>query len=85
MLIKMPCASDAENIAKLVKGYKKEVQLLKGRCSALERTVEDLKSSRDSHQRMIESYRQEVIQLKVLQGTLNTDFQGEKFGDMHLQ
>jgi cell division protein FtsB len=75
---------DAHDIAELVKEYKKEVQLLKGRCTALERTVEDLKSSRDSHQRMIESYRREVIQHKVLQGTLNTDFQGKQFGDMHL-
>jgi chromosome segregation ATPase len=75
---------DADDIAELVKEYKKEVQLLKGRCSALERTVENLKSSRDSHQRMIESYRREVIQHKVLQGMLNTDFQREQFGDMHL-
>jgi uncharacterized coiled-coil DUF342 family protein len=67
-----------------VKEYKKEVQLLKHRCSALEQTVEDLKSSRDSHQRMIESYQWEVIQLEVLQETLNTNFQGEQFGDMHL-
>lgn len=75
---------DADNVAELIKDFKKEIQYLKGRCKALEETIKDLKSARDSHGRILESQRQELIHLKVFQGTLNTDFQGEQFSLMRL-
>ena len=75
---------NADNVAELVKDFKNEIQYLKGRCKALEETIEDLKSTRDSHGRILESQRQELIRLEVFQGTLNTDFQGEQFSLMRL-
>jgi uncharacterized protein YlxW (UPF0749 family) len=80
----MPPHQDANDIAELVKGFKKEVQDLKGRCNALEQTIENLKSICNTHENTLESHWKEIIGFKKIQGTLNTDFQGEQFSHMHL-
>jgi len=63
----------------LVEGLKTEIQALKSRCGALEKTVGDLQSICDTHQRTLETFRQHIINLEKVQGTLDLSYEGEEF------
>ena len=70
---------NADAIAELVKGLKNEIQALRSKCDALDRTIQDLKSKHSTHEWHLERHRQEIIGLKDAQGTLDTNFRGESF------
>jgi len=63
----------------LVKGLKNEVQALKSRCDILEKTVKNLQSICDMHQRALETFQQNIIDLYRHQGMLDLSYQGEEF------
>jgi predicted nucleic acid-binding Zn-ribbon protein len=63
----------------IVKDLKKEVQTLKSRCDAHERTIEDLQSRCDTHQNALEMLRQEIVGLHDHQETLNTTYRGKNY------
>jgi archaellum component FlaC len=65
-----------------VEGLKNEVQALKSRCDILEKTVNNLKSICDTHQGIIETFRQQIVNLHGHQGTLDLSYQGEEFESM---
>ena len=63
----------------LVEDLKKEIQALKSRCNMLEITVKNLESKHDTHQRTLETLRQQIVILHSRQGTLDLSYQGEEF------
>ena len=78
----MLCAKGIDDDMTQVKGLKNEVQALKDRCNMLEKTVKDLQSMCDTHQRTLETFRQHIVNLHRHQGTLDLSYQGEKFEAM---
>lgn len=62
-----------------VECLKNAVQALKSRCDMLEKTVRDLRSVCETHQKSLETFRQHIINLHVHQGTLDSNYQGEEF------
>ena len=78
----MLCAKGINDDMTQVKGLKNEVQALKGRCNMLEKTVKDLQSMCDTHQRTLETFRQHIVNLHRHQGTLDLSYQGEEFEAM---
>ena len=63
----------------VVKGLKNEVQALNHRCNMLEKTVKDLQSICDTHQRYLESFRKEIVNIHNVRGELDLSYQGEEF------
>lgn len=74
----MPPAQDSTNDA-TIDGLRKVIQALKRRCDRLERTIGDLVLRCNTHERLLNEYRLEIVGYKDHKGTLNTDYQGEKF------
>jgi hypothetical protein len=66
----------------VVEDLKEEVEDLKSRCAMLERTINQLVSRCDTHERCLEGYRQHLVKIKVLEGTLDTSYLGENFDFM---
>ena len=62
-----------------VHGPNMEAQTLKVRCNKLERKIKDLESRCDTHERVIEMLRQEVVGLKDSQNILSTGYHGERY------
>jgi hypothetical protein len=62
-----------------VEGLKNEVNALKIKCDMLEKTVSNLQSVCGTHQKTLEAFRQQIINLHVNQGTLDLSYQGELF------
>jgi hypothetical protein len=58
---------------------KNDAEALKIRCSALEKTVKKLESVCNTHERLLEAYRQEIINIRKDQGALDLSYQGEEF------
>lgn len=63
----------------IVEGLKNEVQVLKSRCSMLEKTANVLQSICDTHERTLETVRKHILILHRQQGTLDSSYQGEEF------
>ena len=78
----MLCAKGIDNDMTQVKGLKNEVQALKGRCNMLKKTVKDLQSMCDMHQRTLETFWQHIVNLHRHQGMLDLSYQGEEFEAM---
>ena len=70
------------NNATPVESLENEMQALKIRCNMLERTVKELQSICDTHQRTLESHRQYIIKLQEHHGTLEYSYEGVDFGAM---
>ena len=49
------------------------------RCEGLKRTINDLKSICNTHERTLETFRQEILNLQMRTGTLDLSYQGEEF------
>ena len=62
-----------------VKGLKDAVKALKSKCDMLEKTVSDLQSIYETHQKTLETFRQHIINLLMNWGTLDLSYQGEVF------
>ena len=71
-----------DNDLTLVESLKDEVQALKSRCDALEKTVRNLKSICDTHQNTLETFRQHIINLCNDKGRLDMSYEGESFDAM---
>ena len=56
-----------------------EAQTLKVRCDKLERKFKDLESRCDTHERVIELLRQEIVGLKDSQNILSVAYHGERY------
>ena len=65
--------------ATLLERPKDDMHALKSRCNALEKTVRDLQSICDTHERALETFRQHIIELQNAQGMLDLSYQGEDF------
>jgi hypothetical protein len=78
----MLLAKGADDDTTLVEGLKNEVQALKGRCNMLEKSLKDLQSICDTHQRTLETFWQHIVNLHRHQGTLDLSYQGEDFEAM---
>lgn len=63
----------------LVDGLKIDVEALKSRCDALEKTVKDLQSICDTHERTLETFRRHIVDTNVRKGRLDLSYQGEEF------
>ena len=59
-----------------------EVQALRGRCNMLKKAVKDLQSICDMHQRMLDTFRQHIVNIHMHQGMLDLSYQGEEFKAM---
>jgi len=62
-----------------VECLKNAVQALKSRCNMLEKTVRDLQSIYEMHQKSLETFQQHIINLHAHQGMLDSNYQGEEF------
>ena len=62
-----------------VECLKNAVQALKSRCNMLEKTVRDLQSIYEMHQKSLETFWQHIINLHAYQGMLDLNYQGEEF------
>jgi hypothetical protein len=62
----------------LVKVLQDEVQALKSRCNILEKTVKDLQSICDTHERSLDSFRKAIVRHLGSRGTLDLNLQGEE-------
>jgi hypothetical protein len=62
-----------------VEGLKDAVKALKSKCDMLEKTVSDLQSVCETHQKSLETFRQHIINLHANRGTLDLSYQGEVF------
>jgi hypothetical protein len=62
-----------------VEGLRNVVQALEIRCDMLEKTVRDLQSVCETHEKTLETFRQNIIKLHAHQGTLDLSYQGEVF------
>ena len=60
-------------------GLKNEVEALKARCDALEKTVVVLKSICDTHQNTLETWRQRILISQRNQGTLDSSYNREEY------
>jgi predicted nucleic acid-binding Zn-ribbon protein len=78
----MLLAKGAYDDTMLVEDLKNEVQALKGRCNMLEKSLKDLQSICDTHQRTLETFRQHIVNLHRHQGTLDLSYKGEDFEAM---
>ncbi len=76
-LCRLPKGTD--NDITLVKGLKNDVEYLKNRCDMLEKTVKDLISICDMHQRSLETFWQHINSRDMEQGRLNLNYEGENF------
>src|SRR5712691_4023186 len=68
-----------DNDITLVKGLKNDVENLKNRCDMLEKTVKELRSICDVHQRSLETFQQHINSRDMEQGRLNLNYEGENF------
>jgi hypothetical protein len=48
----------------------------------LEKSVKDLQSICDTHQRTLETFRKHIVDLHMHQGTLDLSYEGEEFEAM---
>jgi hypothetical protein len=64
--------------AEELKNVKNDVETLKIRCNALEKAVKKLESVADTHERLLEAYRQEITRIHRDQGVLDLTYAGEK-------
>jgi len=71
-----PAQGAAETIA--TTGLESEVETLKSRCEALERTIREMKSGCDTHESLIESHRVHIVGIQKHLGTLNMSYEGER-------
>jgi hypothetical protein len=62
-----------------VEDLKDAVKALKFKCDMLEKTVSNLQSVCETHQKSLETFRQHIINLHANQGTLDSSYQGEMF------
>ena len=62
-----------------VEGLKDAVKALKSKCDMLEKTVSDLQSVCETHQKSLETFWQHIINLHANWGTLDLSYQGEVF------
>jgi len=62
-----------------VECLKNAVQALKSKCNMLEKTVRDLQSICEMHQKSLETFWQHIINLHAYQGMLDLNYQGEEF------
>ncbi len=68
-----------DNDITLVKGLKNDVENLKNRCDMLKKTVKDLRSICNMHQRSLETFWQHINSRDMEQGRLNLNYKGENF------
>ena len=64
--------------AEELKNVKNDVETLKIRCNALEKAVKKLESVADTHERLLEAYRQEITRIHRDQGVLDLTYEREK-------
>lgn len=60
-------------------GLKNAVHDLESRCGMLEKTVRNLQSICETHENSLETFREYIINLRLHQGTLDLNYEGEKF------
>ena len=53
--------------------------MLKKRCDMLEKTVQDLQSRCDMHQNVLDTWREDIIELKKHTGIFNVEYGGVQF------
>ena len=63
----------------IIEVLRESIKTLERRCNELERSIEDIQSRYNTHERLLDVYREEILVIKFGQGTLETDYQGEKF------
>ena len=81
--LRMLPAQGADNDA-IIKGLREDVHALKNNCYRLEMLIEELQSRSNTQENTLEGHRQEIVQIKYRQGTLDTNYRGENF-DMNLE
>lgn len=63
----------------LVKALRDEVQALNSKCNMLEKNVKHLESMCGTHERTLETFRQNIIRVCSHLEILDTSYQGEEF------
>lgn len=78
----MPVKGAEDGDVTLVEDLKIEVQALKTRCEGLEKAIKEMRSMRDTHERTLEAFRQQILEVQRHQGTLDLTYEGEVFEAM---
>jgi predicted nucleic acid-binding Zn-ribbon protein len=71
--------ADINAIPEPMENLKSKINELTTTCAKLEKEIQSLKFGHSSHERYLESYRQELVAFINSHGALNTDFQGRNF------
>jgi len=58
---------------------KNELEAVKNRCNMLEKSVKDLQSRCDTHERILETFWKHIVGLESKKGDLDLTYQGEEF------
>jgi hypothetical protein len=56
-----------------------EIQTLKMKCDILQNVVDDLKSRCDTYETLTDRNRQEILKIHGRRGTIDTEYNGERF------
>ncbi|KAF8262447.1 hypothetical protein EI94DRAFT_1704764 [Lactarius quietus] len=71
--------AQGEDDNKTIKELKMEVEALKSRCNGYEREIRDLQGTCDTHEKVLEMLRQQIMRLMDAQGILNTTYGGKSY------
>ncbi|KAF8257438.1 hypothetical protein EI94DRAFT_1708999 [Lactarius quietus] len=68
-----------EDDNKTIKELEMEVEALKSRCNGYEREIRDLQGTCDTHEKVLEMLRQQIMHLMDAQGIPNTTYGGKSY------
>jgi hypothetical protein len=63
----------------IVEVLRKELETLKTRCEILESDVTELKSQCHTHEKMLETFRKEILDCQVYRGAVDNSYLGEEY------